>query len=167
MRRSTYEIVFVLIGLILFAIPWLAVKTVYCAAEEDFSGMLRALAFVFFLLTIVFTFFMYYDYLRRQRGLPSIYDRFDTEGIVMLKWVSLGAILFFASWLYRGVDFMITGLSPVNFQTSTLTEADREGWLATGLFVVSVTAAVLSILLPLLVCVCLELRSRKRLSEGE
>jgi hypothetical protein len=62
---------------------------------------------------------------------------------------------------------MITGLSPVNLQTSTLIEADREGWLATGLIVVKVTAAVLSMLLPLLVCVCLGLRSRKRLSEGE
>jgi hypothetical protein len=160
--RIALELIYVI-----WIAPLLAVNAVYCAAEKDFAGMLRLLAIVFFVLALTFTCFMYSDYLRRRRELPSVYDRFDTEGIVILKWVSLGTMLLVAYWMFRGVDFMITGISPVDFETSTLTESDREGWLVTGLIVVKATAAILSMLLPLFFSVCLELRRRKHLSCGE
>jgi hypothetical protein len=164
-----FTIIRIALGLIyvIWIAPLLAVNAVYCAAEKDFAGMLRLLAIVFFVLALTFTCFMYSDYLRRQRELPSVYDRFDTEGIVILKWVSLGTMLLVAYWMFRGVDFMITGISPVDFETSTLTESDREGWLVTGLIVVKATAAILSMLFPLFFSVCLELRRRKHLSCGE
>jgi len=138
--------------------------TAFCiGADEvsitDFLSLWKEFGFI----AAYFVLSWYESRLRKQRGLPSFYDKFDIKGLAMLKWICLGASLFTAFWVLLGADFLRTSnLGGQMLDDIFVTESDAEGYLFFGLFVTYPAAAALSALIPLFVGASIHLHKRKR-----
>ncbi len=164
MKPLTAARVVLFVILVLWAIPQLVLTFVSNSRKGNLVDTLLMLLLVFGLLAAYFAFSWYAGRLRKQRGLSSLYDKFDTEGIVILKWVCLGAAVFAGYWLYMGIDLLIMGLSPgMEISGLFVTEGDADGFYLLGLPITYLASAALSILISLFASASLQHRKRKRL----
>ena len=115
------------------------------------------------LIGVFFAFSWCDERLRKQRSLPSLYDKFNTEGIKVFKWVCLGTALLSAFLLWTGIHSLMMGrLAGQIVDGLFIKESDATLSSFYGLFVTYSATAALSASLLLFVSASLQLDKRKR-----